>query len=85
MAEWTEAEILEAYEERIAILQHDPSEDYFCNIDDPAHLLLWCEQQAYFGLRRLVGTSAVIPESIKKRARKFGPRNGGASSEINHP
>lgn len=60
---WTEAELIELYEERAAIREHDGG----MNRRE-------AEQAAYWDWRRTVGPKIPAPQWIRDRARKFGPK-----------
>jgi hypothetical protein len=60
MMEWTEQELIELYEERAAIMQHDGG------MTQEA-----AENAAYYEWRRTVGRGVVVPDVIRGRVRKF--------------
>ena len=71
----TDAELIEAFDERSAIR-------FYCSITSaeldamtPDELASWartCDGDAYYDLRRLVGPSVPMPDEIRKRATKWG-------------
>jgi len=60
MMEWTEQELIELYEERAAIMQHDggmTKED--------------SENAAYYEWRKTVGRGVAVPDVIREKVKKF--------------
>jgi len=56
----TEAELIELYEERAAIMEHDGGMTRGA-----------AENAAYYEWRKVVGREVVVPEVIRDKARKF--------------
>jgi hypothetical protein len=57
---WTEAELIELYEERAAIMQHDGG------MTQEA-----AENAAYYEWRKTVGREVVVPDVIRDKVRKW--------------
>lgn len=60
----TDSEIIELYQERVAIMQHDGQ------LDESKACY-----QAYLDLRRIIGRGFAIPEEIAKEVRKANAKD----------
>ena len=60
MIDYTEAELIELYDERAAIREHDGGMSRE-----------QAEEAAYYDLRRIVGQGVSVPVEIREKVRKF--------------
>jgi len=75
LADYTEAELTEMFDERAGIREYDGLTEAELERLTPTHRVLhrrMCEQAAYWDLRKLLGDFK-LPEAIKEMARKFRP------------
>lgn len=75
MAEYTDTELIELFDERAGIREYDGMTEAELERLTPSQRTLhrrMCEQAAYWDLRKLLGDFK-LPEAIKEMARKFRP------------